>query len=150
VVFVLLTTAPTFAGHTIYVDDDATGNNDGSSWTDAFNFLQDALAIAYSGDEIWVAQGIYKPDQGASITPGDREATFQLKNRLTLKGGYVGFGHPNHNARDIELYETILSGDLDGKCKWPFLGVLLWRWHVKRPQQPDRHKLHLHRKLIQR
>jgi hypothetical protein len=114
VVFVLLTAAPTFAGHTIYVDDDATGNNDGSSWTDAYNYLQDALAAAWSSDEIWVAQGIYKPDQGAGITPGDRKATFQLINGVTLKGGYAGAGEPNPNARDIELYETILSGDLGG------------------------------------
>ncbi|UCG88236.1 MAG: hypothetical protein JSW71_06735, partial [Gemmatimonadota bacterium] len=36
----------------IYVDDDAPGANDGSSWTDAFRDLQDALAIAQYGDEI--------------------------------------------------------------------------------------------------
>jgi len=40
-----------------YVDDDATGANDGSSWVDAFNFLQDALAVARYGDTIIVAQG---------------------------------------------------------------------------------------------
>jgi len=98
----------------IYVDDDAAGANDGSSWSDAFNYLQDALAIAYSGDEIRVAQGIYKSDQGNGITPGDREATFQLINGVTIKGGYAGCGLPDPNARDIDLYETILSGDLDG------------------------------------
>ncbi|MHC4285818.1 MAG: PEP-CTERM sorting domain-containing protein [Planctomycetota bacterium] len=64
----------------IYVDDNAAGANDGSTWTDAFNYLQDALTAAWSGDEIRVAQGIYKPDQGAVVTTGDREATFQLIN----------------------------------------------------------------------
>jgi hypothetical protein len=104
-----------FQGHRLlFVDDDAAGKNDGSSWADAFNYLQDALAACCSSDEIHVAQGIYKPDQGAGITPGDREATFQLINGVTLKGGYAGFGEPNPNARDIELYETILSGDLNG------------------------------------
>jgi parallel beta-helix repeat protein len=98
----------------IFVDDDATGANDGSSWADAFNYLQDALSTAYSGDEVRVAQGIYKPDQGTGITPGDREATFQLINGVTIKGGYAGLGQPDPNARDIELYETILSGDLAG------------------------------------
>ncbi|MHC4888950.1 MAG: choice-of-anchor Q domain-containing protein [Planctomycetota bacterium] len=66
------------------------------------------------GDDIWVAEGIYKPDQGIGITPGDREATFQLKNGVSIKGGYAGFGEPDPNTRDIELYETILSGDLYG------------------------------------
>jgi unsaturated chondroitin disaccharide hydrolase len=99
---------------TLYVDDDATGANDGSSWTDAFIYLQDALAFAISGDEIQVAQGIYKPDQGVGVTPGDREATFQLINGVVLKGSYAGFGETEPNARDIDIYETILSGDLNG------------------------------------
>jgi parallel beta-helix repeat protein len=98
----------------LYVDTDATGANDGSSWAGAFNFLQDALAVAYSGDEIRVAQGSYKPDQGDGITLGDQTATFQLINSVTLKGGYAGFGEPDPDVRDIALYETILSGDLNG------------------------------------
>jgi len=98
----------------IYVDADASGVNNGSSWTDAYNYLQDALADANSGDEIWVAEGIYKPDEGAGITPGDRTATFQLINDVAIRGGYAGFGEPDPNARDIDKYETILSGDLAG------------------------------------
>ncbi len=98
----------------LYVDDDAAGANDGSSWDNAYKYLQEALSTAYSGDEIRVAQGIYKPDQGVGQTPGDREATFHLINGVTLKGGYAGAGAPDPNARDIELYETILSGDLNG------------------------------------
>ncbi|MDH4240302.1 MAG: right-handed parallel beta-helix repeat-containing protein [Phycisphaerae bacterium] len=107
---VVLGASTTAGGQIIYVDDDADGANDGSSWTDAFNFLQDALATAYYGDEIRVAQGTYKPDQGAGITPGDREATFQLINGVTLKGGYAGFGEPDPGARDTDAYETILTG----------------------------------------
>ena len=98
----------------VYVDADATGNNDGSSWADAYNLLQDGLAAACEGDEIRVAQGIYKPGQGGGNTSGDREATFQLKNDVTIKGGYAGFGEPEPDARDIDLYETVLSGDLAG------------------------------------
>jgi len=102
---------------TIYVDADANGLNDGSSWPNAYKFLQDALSDANSSPkpvEIRVAQGIYKPDQGAGITPGDRDATFQLINGVTLQGGSAGFGEPDPNSRDIETYKTILSGDLNG------------------------------------
>ena len=50
----------------------------------------------------------------APITAGDREATFQLINFVTIKGGYAGLGEPDPDARDIQLFETILSGDLNG------------------------------------
>ncbi|MHC4694804.1 MAG: choice-of-anchor Q domain-containing protein, partial [Planctomycetota bacterium] len=98
----------------VYVDADAPGNNDGSSWEDAYNRLQDALAAAYFGDKIWVAQGVYKPDAGGGNTSGDREATFQLMNGVTISGGYAGFGEPDPNARDVDVYQSILSGDLAG------------------------------------
>jgi hypothetical protein len=110
--------APLDAGfpRTIYVDADAAGANDGTSWADAFNFLQDALSDAKNGDEIRVAEGIYKPDEDTDnpTGTGDCEATFQLKKGVTIKGGYAGFGEPDPNIRDIKIYETILSGDLDG------------------------------------
>jgi hypothetical protein len=106
-----------FAERIIYVDADANGLNDGTNWENAYNFLQDALADANYAEkpvEIRVAQGIYRPDR-SSTEPngtGDREATFQLINGVALKGGYAGFGEPDPNARDIEAYKTILSGDL--------------------------------------
>lgn len=99
----------------IYVDADAIGANDGSSWADAYWSLQDALAAAQGGDEIRVAQGIYKPDEDTANPggTGDQTATFQLINDVAIKGGYTGFGEPDPNARDTEVYQTILSGDLN-------------------------------------
>jgi hypothetical protein len=103
----------------IYVDDDANGLNNGTSWTNAYKFLQGALADANSAVkpvEIRVAAGIYKPDR-SSAEPngtGDRQATFRLVNGVTIKGGYAGFGTLDPNVRDIEKYETVLSGDLAG------------------------------------
>jgi len=101
----------------IYVDAAAGGAKTGASWADACNHLQDALALAAAAEkpvEIHVAKGVYRPDQGVGITPGDRLATFQLLTGVALKGGYAGVAGPNPDARDIKLYETILSGDLAG------------------------------------
>ena len=109
--------AATTVGKIIYVDDDAAGTNDGSSWADAFNYLQDALADANFADkpvEIRVAQGTYTPDRGGDNIPGDRHATFQLLDGVTLKGGFAGFGEPDPNTWDVDLYESALSGDLLG------------------------------------
>ena len=102
------------AGGTIYVDDDASLGGDGTSWATAYKYLQDGLGAAVSGDEVWVAEGIYKPDANTAnpTGSGDREATFQLINGVAIRGGYAGFGEPEPNARDIDEYETILSGDL--------------------------------------
>jgi hypothetical protein len=112
---------PFTCGKVVYVDDDAAGANDGTSWAKAYMCLQDALAIAQSGDEIHVAKGIYKPDLHVvtvrsphAVATGDRTATFQLKNGVTIKGSYGGIGEPNPDARDIHLNKTILSGDLSG------------------------------------
>jgi parallel beta-helix repeat protein/predicted outer membrane repeat protein len=93
---------------------ETAGANDGSSWDYAFIYLQDALAVASSGDEIRVAQGIYKPDHGVGITPDDRNAAFQLKNGIAIVGGYAGCAERYPDERDIDKYETTLSGDLNG------------------------------------
>lgn len=90
----------------IYVDTAATGANDGSSWTDAFTDLQDALAVATSGDDIWVAAGTYKPTQ-----TNDRLATFQLKNGVGLYGGFAGT-ESLYDERDLMANTTTLSGEI--------------------------------------
>jgi len=104
------------SGAVIYVDDDAAGGGNGQRWATAYKYLQDALYEPPSiGDEIWVAAGTYKPDQdeGGNVTPGLRSETFELINDVTIYGGFAGYGASDPNERDIELYETILSGDLD-------------------------------------
>jgi hypothetical protein len=102
----------------LFVDTNANGANDGTSWADAFNQLQDAIPLAAGAPravgEIRVAEGIYKPDHGGGVIPGDREAAFQLVSGVAICGGYAGFGAPDPNVRDIDAYKTILSGDLNG------------------------------------
>jgi hypothetical protein len=112
----------TYSYDVMYVDSSATGSNNGSTWSDAFTSLQDALTMAVPGTEIRVAQGIYRPDQFNlldRVTRG-RIETFELKSGVILKGGYRGISNiqfPISNSpdeRDPIRYPTILSGDLSG------------------------------------
>ena len=102
------------------VDDDAPLGGDGLTWSTAYRYLQDALHEAADDpavSEIRVAGGTYRPDQdeGGNVTPGDRQAVFPLLDGLVLAGGYAGLANPGDpDDRDIELFETVLSGDLDG------------------------------------
>ena len=101
---------------TLYVDANGTGANDGSSWTNAYNFLQDALADARSNtaiNQIHVAQGIYTTDTNSAEPngTGDREASFALINNVALYGGFPS-GGSDPQYRDPNIYETILSGDI--------------------------------------
>jgi uncharacterized repeat protein (TIGR01451 family) len=103
---------PGCASGPIYVDADATGANDGTSWGDAYTDLQTALANAVSGDEIWVAEGVYYPDDGVGQTDDDRASTFDIVSGVALYGGFPT-GGGTFDARDWETYVTVLSGDLD-------------------------------------
>lgn len=90
----------------IFVDQDATGTNDGSSWTNAFTELSPALAMAGPQDFIWVAKGTYLPDTVSS-------AHFLISQDIQLYGGFNGT-ETLLSERDPSLYATILSGDLLG------------------------------------
>ena len=105
VTFLLFSTAKT----QVFVKADANGVNDGSSWTDAFIDLSAALEFSQSGDEIWVAQGVYKPGGEAP----SRDTFFRFTHDLKLYGGFNGT-ETELNQRDIDANETILSGDIAG------------------------------------
>lgn len=97
----------------IHVDRNITGGAaDGSSWTDAYAYLQDGLSdtAAFQGDTVHIAEGVYYPDVGTGTTPDDRTSTFILKEGVTLLGGYPTGG----GARDWQTHRTVLSGDLLG------------------------------------
>ncbi len=93
---------------TIYVDVNAEGTGDGSSWVDAFTDLQEGLAAAIAGDEVWVAQGNYLPTAGIT-----RTISFQLVSGVAIYGGFPsGGGDGTFAARDFDLYLTVLNGDI--------------------------------------
>ncbi|MHC4620635.1 MAG: S8 family serine peptidase, partial [Planctomycetota bacterium] len=91
----------------IYVDVDATGNNDGTSWANAFTDLQNALAKAFDADDIWVAEGTYKPHAS------DANVSFEPREGVSLYGGFDA-DETDPNQRDPNIYncQTILSGDI--------------------------------------
>jgi hypothetical protein len=97
---------------TIYVDADAVGANNGTSWEDAYTDLQPALDGAVIGDQIWVAEGTYMPTH--EFSPGDpRSTTFQLKNGVALYGGFdPSVGDVGWEDRNWVGNIAILSGDI--------------------------------------
>jgi hypothetical protein len=103
----------------IYVDLDADGEKNGTSWANAYDNLQVALAEAdgINHIQIWVAEGVYRPDVGPGQTAGDRNSTFQLKNRTEIIGGFQGH-EQNFEERSLNGFITYLSGDV-GAHNWP-------------------------------
>jgi predicted outer membrane repeat protein len=91
----------------LYVHGAAAPGGNGSSWSEAYGDLQEALAVAEPGDRIWVAQGTYRP-----TSTGDRGLSFQLKPEVALYGGFSG-SEIRSDDRDWFVHPTILSGDID-------------------------------------
>jgi predicted outer membrane repeat protein len=93
-----------------YVDFAAVGANNGTSWANAFKELQEALLVATPGAKILVATGDYWPDWDAiaNVYTGSRSATFQLKNGVTILGGYPHGG----GARNPDANVTRLRGEI--------------------------------------
>jgi len=94
-----------------YVNANSAAPTDGLSWDNAFANLQDALAVAVFGDEIWVAQGVYYPDEGGSQVNNDTNASFTLVDGVTVFGGFDGT-ESDLNLRNPDINLTILSGDI--------------------------------------
>jgi uncharacterized repeat protein (TIGR02543 family) len=87
----------------LFVDRNvAGGTKDGSSWSNAFRTIQEALANATEGDYIWVARGDYSPDAGAPYA--------LTRDSVEIYGGFA--------ATETYLYErnsaanpTVLHGN---------------------------------------
>jgi len=105
----LLTQCPSLCGQSavVFVDHSAIGANSGGSWQDAFVDLQDALTIATSGTQIWVADGVYRPDGGTKF----KNLAFELRSGVEAYGGFQGT-EISLGQRNPNLFVTTLSGDL--------------------------------------
>jgi predicted outer membrane repeat protein len=92
----------------LYVDDTASGLNDGGSWANAFEDLEfalDGLATCPSLREIWVATGEYDP-------LFDANKIFNVPPGTHLYGGFAGT-ETALSQQDWQSNVTVLSGDVD-------------------------------------
>jgi hypothetical protein len=95
---------------TMYVNQNAVGSGDGTSWENAFRYLQTACEAAaeFPDDlpkQIWIATGTYKPK--------DANDYFKLTPNTSYIGGFEG-GETAKSQRNIEANPVIISGDLAG------------------------------------
>ncbi len=96
----------------VYVNQNATGLNNGDSWQNAFTDLSIAINSTSSG-QIWVAQGTYIPitDLNGQAPTNTRLNTFKLKSNIAIYGGFSGI-ETDLNQRNWENYPTIMSGNI--------------------------------------
>jgi predicted outer membrane repeat protein len=92
----------------ILVNQAATGGqNNGSTWENAYLDLQNALKVSLPGDQIWVAKGTYSP--GALVT-----SYFILKEGVKLYGGFAATESALSERDSLKIRtdnETILTGN---------------------------------------
>jgi subtilisin-like proprotein convertase family protein len=110
-------TATNVTNNIFYVNKDATGANNGTSWTDAFTDPSEVVLSpnVSDGDTVWVAAGTYYPvfDENADPTPSDlRTKEFALIDLdLNIYGGFNGT-ETQLSQRNWANNPTILSGDI--------------------------------------
>lgn len=99
-----------------YITATGAGDLSGSSWANASKDVQDMINASASGNEIWIAAGVYKPnrlehDFGTSVVPS-RLVAFKLKDGVKLYGGFAG-NETLLSQRNWATNKTIFSGDID-------------------------------------
>jgi hypothetical protein len=121
----------------VYVNEGALAGGDGTDWTTAYRFLQDAFARAQTDPgvtDIWVAAGVYRPDRDAAHPngTGDRATSFGLPGAVRIYGGFPAQADGDwvFALRDSAANPTILSGDVAGDDGVGFAGNGENSYHV--------------------
>lgn len=105
----------------LYVKKGASGTGSGTSWSNAYTELGDAMDYANSNPEvteIWVAAGVYKPTVNYLGNSDDRDKTFAFPLRISEETGLKIYGGFNGSEtllsqRDWRNNKTTLSGDFE-------------------------------------
>lgn len=104
------------AGYPIfYVDPNATGNRNGTSWANAFAHIQDGVDAAYNNGEgwVWVAQGLYtfqtEPRGSYTVDGVLLKGVIQLLPKVMLFGGFSG-NETQLDQRNPDLYKCFIQG----------------------------------------
>lgn len=88
---------------TWFVKEGAPAAGNGTSWGRAWSSLDTALAAASPGDQVWVAEGTYRPSNPAT--------GFSITSSVSLYGGFQG-DEGSVLERQGAFDRTILEGDL--------------------------------------
>ena len=94
--------ALTAQANIIYVRIGASGNNDGTSWDNAYTTAFLAIENATAGDSVFVAHGTYVSNNPISIPP-----------YVSIFGGFPYSGNPTFADRDWVMNPSIFSGDVN-------------------------------------
>ncbi|MGC4042110.1 MAG: choice-of-anchor Q domain-containing protein [Flavobacterium sp.] len=99
----------------VYVKQNATGLNNGTSWQDAYTDLSTAINTTSIEAEIWVAAGVYLPTTNINgVIPGNpQEKSFRLKSNLAIYGGFNGT-ETLRSQRNWSTNQVTLSGAFGG------------------------------------
>lgn len=96
-----------------YVKPIATGDESGSSWSNASANLQQMINASSPNDEVWTTKDSFKPieDPFGNMNPTDpRDKVFYLKDNVKLYGGFEGY--ENSVQQRASNHYTTLSGDI--------------------------------------
>ncbi|MEM7227382.1 MAG: choice-of-anchor Q domain-containing protein, partial [Planctomycetota bacterium] len=89
------------------VSADGRFDADGLSWDSPSSALNIVMDVARPGEEIWIAAGTYRPGP-------EPEDTFTLWSGVEAYGGFPpDGGNCTFGARDLDVHETVLTGELD-------------------------------------
>jgi predicted outer membrane repeat protein len=106
-----------------YVAKTGDGTNPTLGWNTAFTNVQDALVVAVETSEIWIAEGVYYPDEGSGQINNAGTSTFFMTDGVALYGGF-DTSDSDIIDRDWENNVTVLSGDIDGNDDTDANGVV--------------------------